>query len=183
MGNNLVFIVAVAALLGAAALQIILALAGFRADHRDRHRDNSVANLRRDLHNLGGKSAGLTERLVRMESRLSRLAEQSPAPTVAAAPTDHTYQVAVKLVNKGADVQELVSTCGLTRGEAELILRLYRPQPADRGASPKPAARGASRGTSSPVRTAVAAIPAARAPSPTAKPISRRQPARFQTLC
>lgn len=37
-----------------------------------------------------------------------------------------TYGQAEQLVKRGADMDELISTCGLSRGEAELVMRMHR---------------------------------------------------------
>lgn len=37
-----------------------------------------------------------------------------------------TYDPAIQLAHKGADVDELISACGLSKGEAELIMMLHR---------------------------------------------------------
>jgi hypothetical protein len=36
------------------------------------------------------------------------------------------YSQAIKLVQKGASVEELMEVCGLARGEAELIAMMHR---------------------------------------------------------
>ncbi|MDP1708231.1 MAG: DUF2802 domain-containing protein [Gammaproteobacteria bacterium] len=41
-------------------------------------------------------------------------------------PVTQTYEPAIRMVRSGADVEELVSTCGLARAEAELIMMLHR---------------------------------------------------------
>jgi len=39
---------------------------------------------------------------------------------------ERPYSQASQLVNHGADIDELVETCGLTRGEAELLVMMQR---------------------------------------------------------
>ena len=39
---------------------------------------------------------------------------------------DRPYAQASELVHKGADIDELMETCGLTRGEAELLVMMQR---------------------------------------------------------
>ncbi|MDE2247671.1 MAG: DUF2802 domain-containing protein [Pseudomonadota bacterium] len=58
--------------------------------------------------------------LGRLERRLSE-AEQRPPP---AAP-GVSYELAQKLAREGADVEQLISRCGLSRDEAVLVLQLH----------------------------------------------------------
>nr|WP_314899470.1 DUF2802 domain-containing protein [uncultured Deefgea sp.] len=41
-------------------------------------------------------------------------------------PADTPYAQAIRLAQKGADANELAATCGISRGEADLIVALYR---------------------------------------------------------
>jgi hypothetical protein len=79
----------------------------------------------------------LTARLTQIESalgslqrRLDEMAERQegegrrPAATGTAAPS---YQIAIRLARSGAPREELMSSCGLTRQEAELVQRLHAP--------------------------------------------------------
>ena len=49
-----------------------------------------------------------------------------PAPTVRREPASPAYELASKLVRKGASSEELMDTCGLSRGEVDLITMLNR---------------------------------------------------------
>lgn len=71
----------------------------------------------------------MQEQMQRMESRMQSLAgqmeegaRQPPQPT---APAARGYDLAVRLARRGAPTDELVSTCGITRHEAELLRRLH----------------------------------------------------------
>jgi Protein of unknown function (DUF2802) len=55
-----------------------------------------------------------------------RLDEQSRS-SQGAAPT--SYNVAIRLARSGASRQELMSTCGVTQQEADLVLRLHASDP------------------------------------------------------
>jgi hypothetical protein len=51
--------------------------------------------------------------------------QQSAAPTAAPVPG---YQIAIRLAKGGASREELISGCGLSTHEAELVHRLHAPQ-------------------------------------------------------
>lgn len=72
---------------------------------------------------------GVQEQVQRLEGRLDAIAGQveagsrySPQPTGAAA---RGYDLAVRLAKRGAPVDELIGSCGITRHEAELLVRLH----------------------------------------------------------
>ncbi len=61
-----------------------------------------------------------------LAGRLEQEGEQrrTPTPSTAAAPS---YQIAIRLARSGAPREELMTSCGLTRQEAELVQRLHAP--------------------------------------------------------
>ncbi|EIL96846.1 hypothetical protein RHOFW104T7_01995 [Rhodanobacter thiooxydans] len=60
----------------------------------------------------------LVTALGRLERRLGRI-EQAPPPT------RQSYELAQQLAREGADVEQLVSRCGLSRDEARLVLQMH----------------------------------------------------------
>ena len=90
----------------------------------------------RDAVHTGEQLSRTLERLERLEASLAqlepRLAEigeridthfKSGSPGASA----HGYTIAIRLARAGAQPEELVSSCGLTRQEAELVARLHGP--------------------------------------------------------
>jgi alkylation response protein AidB-like acyl-CoA dehydrogenase len=75
--------------------------------------------------------ADLEARVDATNVSISRLGErvdrpqQLASPTTAAAPG---YQIAIRLAKGGASREELISGCGLSLNEAELVHRLHAPQ-------------------------------------------------------
>jgi hypothetical protein len=137
MDNTLILIFAVSALLGAALLQVILAIAGYRSRSERRQRDRGLRALQEELLAMNGANATLARRISLLEQHLSQVTAYQEENTHTG-PIGQAYEVAVNLVRKGTDVDELVSTCGLSRGEAELIMRLYG-APAARDGKTSPA--------------------------------------------
>jgi hypothetical protein len=68
---------------------------------------------------------GLGVRLQEVEQQLRLLAERQDQLDLRQ-PADHAYRLAIKLAQKGVPVEDLVATCGINRGEAELIAMLHR---------------------------------------------------------
>lgn len=86
----------------------------------------------------------MQEQLQRMDSRLDALAGQveagsrhTPQPAGAAA---RGYELAVRLAKRGAPADELVGSCGITRHEAELLVRLHSVRTVDAKQTPRSAA-------------------------------------------
>ncbi|HEY9199372.1 MAG TPA: DUF2802 domain-containing protein [Gammaproteobacteria bacterium] len=86
------------------------------ADQTSRHRDDFAA--------LCKASVGAGDHLVRLEQQVRRLTERQDQIEMRSA-GDRPYTQAIQMVQSGADVSELISRCGLTRGEAELIAMLH----------------------------------------------------------
>jgi hypothetical protein len=60
----------------------------------------------------------LVTALGRLERQVS-LIEQQPAPA------RQSYELAQRLAREGADVEQLISQCGLSRDEAKLVLQMH----------------------------------------------------------
>ena len=58
----------------------------------------------------------------------------SPAPVATPG-----YQIAIRLAKSGATREELISSCGLSAGEAELVQRLHAPQSKSTARAPRDA--------------------------------------------
>lgn len=87
-----------------------------REDQNLRHRDDFAA--------LCKASVGAGDHLVRLEQQVHRLIERQNQIEMRTA-GDRPYTQAIQMVQRGADVSELIAQCGLTRGEAELIAMLH----------------------------------------------------------
>jgi alkylation response protein AidB-like acyl-CoA dehydrogenase len=80
------------------------------------------------------------QRLAELEARidasraaLTALGERLDKPPAAApaSPPSPGYQIAIRLARGGASREELMSGCGLTLAEAELVKRLHAPRTAE----------------------------------------------------
>lgn len=112
------------------ATLVVLAWVSFRKTRRDLRarllrQDEVIASLRQDLRALTSAAVGVGGRVLDVERRQRRLAERQDQLDLYDS-ANQPYEQAIRLVHKGADVDELVDICGLNRGEAELIRMLHR---------------------------------------------------------
>jgi uncharacterized protein DUF2802 len=66
---------------------------------------------------IEGRLAAIAHSLAQLDERLERQPQHGSATP--------GYQIAIRLAKSGASCDELVSNCGLARGEAELLQRLH----------------------------------------------------------
>jgi hypothetical protein len=88
--------------------------------------------LQQQLERAFGELRSLHETVMVMGARIESLSERNEvgsrlAPAGATAP-QRGYDMATRLAKNGADVDELITNCGITRHEAELLLRLHAPK-------------------------------------------------------
>jgi len=88
-------------------------------------RDPRIESLQRDLRALASAAVGMGERVLEVERRQRRLAEQQQSLELFES-ANQPYEQAIHLAHQGADAEELVATCGLSRSEAELITMMHR---------------------------------------------------------
>ena len=88
-----------------------------------------AARLGEQISELGSALAATDARLAMLAERL----EEQSRSTQGVAPT--SYNVAIRMARSGASRQELMSTCGVTQQEADLVLRLHATDPGVRTAA------------------------------------------------
>jgi len=82
-----------------------------------------VRQLEQELGALCSASAGAGDHVVVLEQQVQRIMERQNLLELRTS-SDRPYSQASQLVHNGADIEELVGTCGLTRGEAELLVMM-----------------------------------------------------------
>ncbi|HHJ13649.1 MAG TPA: DUF2802 domain-containing protein [Gammaproteobacteria bacterium] len=102
-------------------------LGGRLEDQAEKRRwiEERTHHLEQELAALCNASLGAGEHLLRLEKQMQRLADRQNALEMRAA-TERPYGRASQLIDRGAGIDELVDTCGLTRGEAELLVMMQR---------------------------------------------------------
>lgn len=84
-----------------------------------------VQQIEQELGALCSASVGAGDHLVRLEQQVRRINERQSALEMRSV-SERPYAQASELVHKGADIEELMEACGLTRGEAELLVMMHR---------------------------------------------------------
>src|SRR3569623_2317190 len=115
-----------AAILAVASLLLVMEVwRTLRGRRREREFDATARRLRDDMQALCTGAANMGKHLATLEQKLRRVSERQDQLELRD-PAQQTYGHAIRLAQRGADVDELVAQCGLARGEAELLLRLHR---------------------------------------------------------
>lgn len=104
----------------------VFALAFIRWRRAD---EENTARLHQQLDRAFSELRSLHETVAVMSARLESLNERIEvearlAPAGAAA-SQRGYDMAARMAKNGADVEELIANCGITRHEAELLVRLH----------------------------------------------------------
>jgi hypothetical protein len=89
----------------------------------------SAAWLAEQIEQLGAAVSVTDARVAALAARL----DEHSRSTQGAGPA--SYNVAIRMARSGASRQELMSTCGVTQQEADLVLRLHAADPSVRSAA------------------------------------------------
>ncbi len=84
-----------------------------------------IHSLEQELGALCSASMGAGEHVVKLEQQVQRITERQDQLELRTT-GERPYDQASQLVNKGADIEDLMDSCGLTRGEAELLVMMQR---------------------------------------------------------
>ena len=102
-------------------------LRGIRLVKLVRRQEAMIRRLQSDVHALCAGAINMGNYVSTLEQRLRRLTERQDQSDLRD-PMQQTYAHAIRLAQRGADVNDLVENCGLARGEAELLLRVHHVQ-------------------------------------------------------
>jgi Tfp pilus assembly protein PilV len=108
-------------------LAIMVMVRGVRHSKQARQQDDALRRLHSDVHALCAGAINLGNYMNSLEQRLRRMTERQDQLELRD-PVQQTYAHAIRMVQQGADVNDLVKQCGLAQGEAELLLRVHRVQ-------------------------------------------------------
>lgn len=111
--------IAVGGLLLLALLQSALLLQLWRQSRQLKHDIGSLTDSVSRAVQTDVPTSMLVTALGRMEQSIARI-EQQPAPVKLT-----SYELAQQLAREGADIEQMVARCGLTRDEARLIRQLH----------------------------------------------------------
>jgi hypothetical protein len=74
-----------------------------------------------DLNAMCSGAVGVGEHLAKLDERSVRMAQRLDALETQEAP-ERSYRHAIKMLRSGANLDQIMSDCGLARGEAELLM-------------------------------------------------------------
>jgi len=113
------------ALAGVVVLLVVECVRLVRGGRRERERDAALQRVQQDIQALCAGAVSVGKHLAAVDQKLKRLNERQDQLELRD-PGQQTYGHAIRLAQRGANVDELIANCGLARGEAELLLRLHR---------------------------------------------------------
>ncbi len=101
-----------------------------RRGHKDvaeilRKAQQRLQEMEQELGALCSAAVGAGDHVVKLEQKVKRIIERQNLLELRAS-ADRPYTQASQMVNRGANIEELVETFGLTRGEAELLVMMQR---------------------------------------------------------
>lgn len=105
-----------------AVMMVILKQHRLQRELRDLR--DEVRMLKTDMKALFTGAAGMGSHLAQVEGRIKGLTERHD-PVDFHEPGMQNYNQAIDMVQRGADVDEVMRRCGLLREEAELLIRLH----------------------------------------------------------
>lgn len=91
----------------------------------ERKAKNLAIALRKEVQAMTSTTIGMGKRMVDVEAKLNDSIEKQIA-LAERDPDDVAYKQAARLVEMGADVDDLVHSCGIGRPEAELMTLMHR---------------------------------------------------------
>lgn len=108
-------------------LLLIATVVGFVLVRRQYQKDlqnwqAQTQKLRQDIDAISSSAFGVGRSIKKLEQRLS---ENERKPALAAS-DEALYQQAQRLVNMGASADDLVTSCGVARAEAELLVSMSK---------------------------------------------------------
>jgi len=101
-----------------------LAFAGWRRATRQQSQESITQTqaVVQQLSALDARVDAATSAIRRLEERIERQAQ--PGAQIQSAPATG-YQIAIRLARSGASREELIASCGLSAGEADLVRRVH----------------------------------------------------------
>ncbi|MDZ7804191.1 DUF2802 domain-containing protein [Thiohalophilus sp.] len=112
-------------LLGSVVLLLLAGVAIHLLRRQNKQQQLTLAAVKNDLRALTTAAVSVGERLLEVERRQRRLAERQEQVDIYDS-ANQPYEHAIRMVEKGASVEQLVDVCGLSTNEAELLHMMHR---------------------------------------------------------
>jgi len=120
--NFWLFIILIAALVMMSFVIVVLFFKQRKAEKRSRL---LAAALRKEIQIMSGSTIGMGKQIIDIEKKLESSLEKQ-LEFEQRDPDDVAYSQAARLVEMGADVDDIVHSCGIGRPEAELMALMHR---------------------------------------------------------
>jgi hypothetical protein len=124
MGNSWWLYTSIGALLACGGL-VLLAMQVWLLLRDSQGREQAIAALRSTLSDLSRAATENAKVCLEIEHRLKRLGMRQDQIEVRE-PGSRPYRHAIMLVKRGASTEDLMASCGLSQGEAELIVTIHK---------------------------------------------------------
>ena len=82
-----------------------------------------INELRNNFRTLTSGSKGVGERMVKLEQKVRRLIDK--LNQIELRESTKPFDQAIQMANKGDDIDDLVAKCGMSQGEAEVLVNLH----------------------------------------------------------
>ena len=108
------------------AILSVIVVALCLKQHRSEKRSQQLAVvLRKEIQAMSGSTIGMGKRIVDIEAKLEQSLEKQ-LELEQRDPDEVAYSQAARLVEMGANVDDLVHSCGIGRPEAELMTLMHK---------------------------------------------------------
>jgi hypothetical protein len=115
--------------LAALATALVAVIVGYAQNAKLRsqlaEQQAAINAMQVDVSAVCAGAVGLGEHLVHLEQRAHQLGQRQEKIEMQD-PSSQSYRHAIKMMGKGADLEEVMADCGLARGEAELVALAQR---------------------------------------------------------
>lgn len=103
---------------------VVLMWMNYRLLQQAQQSRNEFQRLQSDMTALCAAAVAVDQHISELDQGMRRVMERQDQLDLKQ-PATQIYSQAIRLAQKGANANDLVSTCGLAQGEAELLQRLY----------------------------------------------------------
>jgi hypothetical protein len=107
-------------------LVVTIAFVLYKAKKHKKEVQDTITSLRYEITGLFNASADLGDRLRKLEGKLSTLAEIQDRMVNSEENGGQTYQSALHLLQCGESPDKIAETCGISRGEIDMLAALSR---------------------------------------------------------
>lgn len=106
-------------------LSVIIVILFIKQRRSEKRAQQLAVALRKEIQAMSGSTIGMGKRIVDIESKLTASLEKQ-FELEQRDPDDVVYSQAARLVEMGANVDDLVHSCGIGRPEAELMTLMHK---------------------------------------------------------